>query len=575
MKLRRSGLVPALAEEQLFLLLAVVIGAWSGLLVVWFRVAIDWCRIVLLGSAMAPPIPRVVLVPALAGLVVAALVNVLFPRVRGSGVNQTKSAVYISNGHIPFQTVVGKFLTSALAIGSGQSLGPEDPSLQIGAGVASAVGRRLGLSRDRLRLVAPVGAAAGLAAAFSSPITAVLFVIEEVIGRWTAGVLGAVVLAAVSSVVVSQVFLGSQPLFHVPPYHLEHATELLVYAALGVIGGLVSVLFVKAIARFRPPLKHLPYWTQFAQPAVAGLLIGIIGIWLPQVMGAGYDTIDRAMRDQYVWQLLAVLAIVKLGATTISFVSGTPGGLFAPTLFIGAMVGGAVGGLAHVLVPSLGGTPAAYALVGMGTLFAGFLRAPMTSVFMMVEVTGNYTIILPVMISNTIAYLISRQLQPTALFDLLARQDGTELPSMEEEREERIVRVEDALRHTSWPVVEDDATIGKALAIASSSALSHILLRHRTGWALIETSLLQHAVDLGHDGEDVNALDWRPLPYVFPDQALHVALGRLGGAPFLPVVNRADPAYLLGIVTMPDILAAYDAAQRSAAAAENPDYAAK
>ncbi len=554
------ALVPSLGEEQLFLLLAVVIGAWSGLLVVWFRVAIEWCRIALLGSSLAPPIPRVIIVPVVAGLVVAFLVNLLFPRVRGSGVNQTKSAVYIFNGHIPFTTVIGKFITSAIAIGSGQSLGPEDPSLQIGAGLASAVGRRLGLSRDRLRLVAPVGAAAGLAAAFSSPITAVLFVIEEVIGRWTAGMLGAVVLAAVSSVVVAQVFLGSQPLFRVPPYHLEHASALLVYAALGVIGGFVSVLFVKAIARIRPPLKRLPRWTQYLQPAVAGLLIGVIGVWVPQVMGAGYDVIDRAMRDQYLWQMLAVLGVLKIVATTISFVSGTPGGLFAPTLFIGAMIGGAVGALARLLFPGLGATPGTFALVGMGTLFAGFLRAPMTSVFMMVEVSGNYTIVLPVMISNTIAYLISRRLQPTALFDLLARQDGTELPSMEEEREERVVRVEDALREMAWPHVEADATVGKAREVAQASGASQILVREPLGWGVLDIGKLEGEGEAAGAARPIREVGWRPLPHVFPDQPLHVALGRLAGAPFLPVVDRTDPRRLIGVVTLPDILAAYDAA---------------
>ena len=183
---------------------------------VCFRVAIEWTRLVLLGPALEPSFPRVVLVPALAGLVVAAAVVLVFPMARGSGVQQTKAAVYISNGYIPFRTVIAKFITCALAIGGGHSLGPEDPSLQIGAGLASLFGRRLQLSRDKLRLIAPVGAAAGLAAAFNSPITAVLFVIEEVIGTWSAGALGAIVLSAVAAVVTQQWFLGGAPLFRVP-----------------------------------------------------------------------------------------------------------------------------------------------------------------------------------------------------------------------------------------------------------------------------------------------------------------------------------------------------------------------
>jgi CIC family chloride channel protein len=167
-----------LREGQLFLLLAVIIGLFSGLAVVCFRISIEWIRIWLLGSSLAPSAPRVILVPAIAGLGVAVLVMLLFPRTRGSGVNQTKAALYIFDGYVPFRTVVGKFVTCALAIGSGQSLGPEDPSLQIGAGIASALGRYLRLARDKVRLIAPVGAAAGLAAAFNAPISAVLFVIE-------------------------------------------------------------------------------------------------------------------------------------------------------------------------------------------------------------------------------------------------------------------------------------------------------------------------------------------------------------------------------------------------------------
>jgi len=361
----------SLREEQFFLLLAVLIGIGSGLAVVCFRMCIEFLHLKLLGTGLQPSVPRVFLAPMLAGLVIAALVIRFFPRARGSGVNQTKAALYIYDGYIPMPTVIGKFVTSALAIGSGQSLGPEDPALQIGAGLASALGRRLKLSREKLRLIAPVGAAAGLAAAFNAPITAVLFVIEEVIGRWTAGILGAVVLSAISSAVVARWFLGDEALFRVPAYHLEHPIELLAYASLGVIGGFASLIFVKYIAFLRPRLRQYPSWTQYFQPAAAGLLVGFIGIKFPQVMGAGYTYIDQAMHEQYTWQVLAVLGALKILTTGLSFSSGTPGGLFAPTLFMGAMIGGAVGMAERQIVPYLAIPVGAYALVGMGTLFAG------------------------------------------------------------------------------------------------------------------------------------------------------------------------------------------------------------
>src|SRR6202034_2846505 len=204
-------------EEVFFLILCVFIGIFSGLAVVCFRLAIDWMHLALLGPLPQTHGWRLFAVPSLVGLVIAVLVLHVFPTIRGSGVNQTKAALYIFNGYIPFRTAIGKFLCSALAIGGGHSLRPEDTSLQISATIASALGRQLQLSREKLRLMAPVGAAAGLAAAFNAPISAVLFVIEEVIGRWSAGILGSVVLSAISSVVVIRWFLGAQPLFRIPP----------------------------------------------------------------------------------------------------------------------------------------------------------------------------------------------------------------------------------------------------------------------------------------------------------------------------------------------------------------------
>ena len=191
--------------------------------------------------------------------------------------------------------------------------------------------------------MAPVGAAAGLAAAFNAPITAVLFVIEEVIGRWSAGILGAVVLSAISSVVVERWFMGDEPLFRVPLYHLDHAGELLAYAVLGVVGGVASLVFVKVIKHLRPRLRRLPQWSQYVQPGVAGMLIGFIAIWYPQVMGAGYEWIDLAMHNRFPWEVLGIIAGLKLVSTVLSFATGTPGGLFAPVVFMGAMLGGGVG----------------------------------------------------------------------------------------------------------------------------------------------------------------------------------------------------------------------------------------
>ena len=559
-------------EERLFLVLSIFVGIISGLLVVSFRMAIEWLSILLLGSTTAPHQVRLIVLPATVGIVVAVMTRYVFPGVRGSGVNQTKAALYIHNGYISVRTVIGKFLLSALAIGSGQSLGPEDPSLQIGAGVASLIGRRVGLSRSRLRLFAPVGAAAGLAAAFNAPISAILFVIEEVIGKWTAGVLGSIVLAAVASVAVARWFWGSEPMFRIPSITLRDPRELLAYSVLGIIGGFASLLFAKSLGFLRPRLRAQPEWLQMLQPALAGLCVGCIGYFgFPQVMGAGYGAIDQAMHAQFAVKALILLALFKILATTLSFSSGTPGGMFAPTLFIGAMLGGAVGGFEKIFFPHLTGSVGSYALVGMGVLFAAFLRAPLTSVFMVLEVSGNYSIILPVILANTIAYLISRSLQPVPIFELLTHQDGLYLPSQEEIREENEVRLEEALEPVNYPIIQGTESISDILASGQQQRLDSpfVLVQCRDGWYSARKDELDRLLATFTENPTAPEAQ-RPLeealgkdrtPLVFPDEPLAHALSYFQRWPVLPVSNRAIRGVLEGVVSLESVLHRYQRAR--------------
>ena len=386
-----------------------------------------------------------------------------------------------------------------------------------------------------------------------------MFVIEEVIGTWSAGVLGAIVLAAVSSVVVARFFLGAEPMFQIPPYRMVHSLELVGYAVLGVVGGLLSLAFAKLLAFMRPWLRSWPRWTYYVQPALAGLIIGIIGLKFPQVMGAGYEYMDQAMHGQFVWQVLVALVLLKVFATCLSISSGVPGGMFAPTLFIGAMAGAVVGSVQHHFLPGLTGPLGSYALVGMGTLFAGFLRVPMTSVFMVLEISGNYSIILPVMISNTIAYLICRRFQPTPIFDLLTRQDGLDLPSMEEVREQSVLRVENAMRQPVGLILKASDTVADAASRIGDMTEDPLLVSYETGrWTLVRKSALQNAMKAGQGNLPLrDVLPPGRLPRLHPDQPLDVPLRLLRDQPFLPVVHRADARRLIGILSLEDILAAY------------------
>ncbi len=556
---------PPMREERLFLVLSIFIGIISGLLVVSFRMAIEWLTVLLQGSAPGPHQLRLVLVPGIVGLFLGVMIRYVFPDVRGSGVNQTKAALYIHNGYISTRTMIGKFLLAALSIGSGQSLGPEDPSLHFGAGVASRIGRSVGLSRARMRLFAPVGAAAGLAAAFNAPISAVLLVIEEVIGQWTAAILGSIVLSAVSAVVVARWFWGAQPMFRIPSVTLRDPRELLAYAVLGIVGGFSSLILTGALAYLRPRLRSQPANLQMFLPALAGLFVGSIAYFgVPEVLGTGYGAMDAAMHAQYTTKLLLLLAVFKLIASTVSFSAGAPGGMFATALFIGAMLGSAVGSFEHMFFPSLTGSVGSYALVGMGVFFAAFIRVPLTSVFMILEISGNYSIILPVILANTIAYLIARSLQPVPILELFTHQDGLYLPSMEEEREDSQLHVEDALQAVTVPILPGSEALNDMSKTAQHSqeiaAAAAILIQCSDGWyaatqAEIQTLLL-YAEKSGESTIE-ESIGPERTPLLFPDQPLAQALPYFKAWPLLPISNRAMRGVLEGVVTLDEVLKRY------------------
>ncbi len=549
-----------MSETQRFLLLSILIGIFAGMLIVCFHISMDFLSWYSVGAISQRLRYGRLLCPPAGALLAVFLVRRLFPAARGSGVNQTKAALYISDGHVPFNTVIGKFLACSISIGTGNSLGPEDPALQMGSGIASLLGRMFQLKRDNMRLIAPVGAAAGIAAAFNTPITGVLFVMEEVVASWNAGVVGSIMLAAVSSVVVVRWFLGNEPLFRVPDFELTHPSELLVYAILGVVGGLLSAMFVKLVEWLDHRLKHLPVRTAYWQALSAGLLVGIVGLWFPQVMGAGYEAVDSALHDRFAWQILLALGLVKVFATLVCFSAGIPGGMFAPTLFTGAMIGGGLGALAHRYWPFPTSSADAYVLVGMGTFFAGVFRAPMTSIFMVFEVSATYVIILPVMISNTIAYFVSRQLQPVAFFTMLAKQEGVDLPSAEEQRSIPTLHVEEAMRTPPELILPGNVSVEEAVHQASGAGVDErCLVAFPDGtWSTIAAGALLGSRPQTNGRKSLReAFHLELVPRLYPDQAVDVALRYLGAYPLLPVVNRAHPDQLEGVITLEDIHRAY------------------
>jgi CIC family chloride channel protein len=552
-------------EDQVFLLLSLLIGALTGIAVVAFIVLTERLGMQLypVGSAAW----RRVLIPVAGSLAMGFLLFRYFPNARGSGVPQTKAALFARDGFISLRTVLGKFFCTATTLASGIPLGREGPSVQVGAGIGSVLGRWLGLSPTRVKALIPVGAAAAIAAAFNTPMAAVLFALEEVMGDLNAPVLGSVVLASATSWAMLRLLLGNNPLFQVPQYELVHPLELGIYALLGIAGGFLSVAFTKMLLGMRNYFLRMPRKTMWWHPVVGGVTVGLMGWLVPQVLGVGYTYVGDALNGRMALRLLVLLVVLKLIGVTVSYASGNAGGIFGPALFLGAMLGGAVGTVAHHLLPGYTASPGAYALVGMGALFAGIVRAPMTSVLMIFEMTRDYAVIVPLMIANLTSLFISRRFQKQPIYEALAQQDGIHLPTagtLHQTGGRTVAQVMRTPRQTLpagmganeaaeetrsgqtriWPVMEKDYFLG-----------------------MLSRETLQCALVDGRKEQPLKSIiDAQHVPHVHMDHALHLALERMSTyhIDVLPVVNRADIHKLEGVVTLRDVLDAYGVSEKGA-----------
>jgi len=500
--------VPGRRDTHILFTLTVIVGCLGGVAAVGFHQSIDFLNDYLLDPILGRPLlQRVVFVPLLlvvVGLVVGVLLDRVVPFARGSGIPEVKTAYLFGPGpRLSLRTVLGKFALGALSIGSGFSLGREGPTVQICAAIGAAVGK---VARQPTRIVKAlisVGAAAGIAAAFNTPIAAITFAMEEVIGDLNQRLVGAIVVASVAAAVVERAMLGGRPSLLVPSYSLGDWRELFAYALMGALAGLVATVFVRGLLELRRVVRdhvRLPVW---ARPAVGGLMMAAIGLALPQTFGIGYPTLSAALLGQLSWRRMTVLCVGKIAATVTSYGWGLSGGIFSPTLFMGAMLGGAVAHLVHPIAGPMPETVGSFALVGMGALFAGAIRAPITSILIIFEMTGDYAIILPLMISNIISYTVAARLQPVPIYDALLRQDGVVMPEHQTQRDLRAMTVEQAMR-------------------------------------------------------TVPATDRTGVDVVFADQSLDLALLELGRRSIreAAVVSRDNPSQLIGTLSLEDIAAA-------------------
>jgi len=549
-------------EDQVFLILALVIGALTGLAVVAFILLTErmGMRLYPVGGARW----RRLLFPVAGSLGIGYLLFRYFPYARGSGVPQTKAALFAREGRITLRTVLGKFFCTSATLASGIPLGREGPSVQVGAGIASVLGRLLGMRTEQVKRLIPVGAAAAIAAAFNTPLAAVLFSLEEIVGDLHAPVMGAVVLASATAWMVLRVSLGNHPLFKVPQYQLVHPAEFAVYAVLGIAGGLVSVAFTKLLLGMRQRFLRFPVKTLWFQPLAGGLLVGLSGWFVPQVLGVGYGYVGDALNGNMAFKMMLLLVVLKLFAVTTSYASGNAGGIFGPSLFIGAMLGGSVGTIAHRWFPDHTATAGAYALVGMGAVFAGIVRAPMTSVLMIFEMTQDYAVIVPLMIANLVSLFIASRLQHEPIYEALAVQDGIHLPTAKTRQRHGQRQVSRVMQAASQ-LLPAEITIREALERVRASEFRTWLVTDRRGViGVINLPTLEREATKGAANLLGELVGNGAFPHVHSDQGLELALERMGANEIdvLPVVSRADVHKLEGILSLRAVLDSYGLSPR-------------
>lgn len=560
------------AERQRVFALTIVIGLLCGLAAVAFHLAIRFAEKNLIERAMSAPshswIWWTILTPMIGGVLSGIILQYVVPDARGSGVPQVKVAYAVKGGKLSFMhSTIGKFVVGTLQIGSGSSLGREGPTVQICAGIASLLGRAAALSKDNLRRLLPVGVAAAIAAAFNAPIAAVTFTVEEVVGDLDQTVLSGVIIAAALAAAIERSVLGTHPVFDVPTnYGFQHTSSLLFYAALGIAGAFVSLVFTESLLKVRSWFQRIKKISPWVMPAIGSTLTGVLAVlalwWLKAggVTGGGYATLGKALTGELTIKVLLGLCALKLVATVFSYSSGGAGGLFAPALFIGGMLGGAVGYFDQSLLHHSGNEVAAFALVGMGTVFAGSIRAPITSVLIIFEMTGSYGLILPLMIANMTAYAIARRWRPTPIYEALLEQDGVHLPHPRGAVSHALEQLRVAEAMTQEPVtLSADMTVADALIQIDKYDFSTYPVLRDSGrfMGMVSKARLRRTSAEGKSHIRIQQVASQ-VDCVFPDQPLVRAVIHMNrsGVRQLAVLARGGHKGLLGLLTMSDIVSA-------------------
>jgi CIC family chloride channel protein len=558
-------------EHSFMAVLAAIVGVAAGLGAVGFRYLINFIQMIAYGSAdelleIVSSVPWYfrIAIPAAGGLIVGPLIYFLAREAKGHGVPEVMEAVALRGGVIRKRVVAVKTLASAISIGTGGSVGREGPIVQIGSAIGSVVGQLINTSADRMRTLVGCGAAAGIAATFNAPIAGSMFALEIILGDFGVATFSPIVISSVMATAVSRHFLGDYPAFIVPGYELVSIWEFPLYMTLGLVCAIIALLFIKVLYFAEDTFERVRF-PEYLKTAVGGVMLGSMGLLFPHILGVGYGAIDLSLALELSWWLLLMLIPIKILATSITIGSGGSGGIFAPSLFLGAMTGAAFGILVNNFFPDITASPGAYAIVGMASVASATTHGPLTAILMLFEMTGEYRIILPLMITCIISSLAVRSLSRESIYTLKLMRRGINIREGREVNVLKSISVKDVMNPDVETVTERMSQSEISERVTKSKYNSFPMLDH-TGklMGILSFNDYRDAIFNEDLKELIIARDLATtnLVTVTMENNLYDALKLITQKDFsiMPVVSSKDPSQLMGVLSRRDIIGAYDKA---------------
>jgi chloride channel protein, CIC family len=545
--------------------LSIIVGILAGLSAVLFRWLINFFHKLFFinGADILSFMGQyyVIIVPAIGGLIIGAIIYFTHTsETKGHGVPEVMAAVSTAGGRIRTRVAAIKILVSSICIGSGGSVGREGPIVQIGSAVGSVLGQRLHLSQDWVKSLVACGAAGGISATFNAPIAGVFFATEVILGRFLPRRFGFVVMSSVVASVIAHSLLGDEITFQIPTYHLTSHWELLLYFLLGIISAFVAVLFIRVLNRSEDLFDRLKM-PEYLKPGLGGIVIGLLGLYSPFLFGVGYEGVEQALHGNIGIVMLITLLLFKIAATSITLGSGGSGGVFAPSLFMGAMFGGLFGSIANYFLPNITSPSGAYALVGMAAVFSAAARAPITAIIIIFEMTRDYAIILPLMLAVVVGTIIAHQINPLSIYGEKLNRRGIQIKSGEEKDVLEKVRVEEVMTR-DYPSVTPDMLLSDVMRMLVESRHHGFPVTDENGQLTGIITLADVETRLSSGDENLTVADVATTEVItaYPDETLHDVVHRLLGTNEIgriPIVERKDPLKLIGMLRRRDLVKAY------------------